>query len=159
MEHSSCPFNSELVTLQPAPALCIRARCAMNGIGELFNEGFPAILSELSRQGVSPGGPPYAFYSNIGPEELDVEFGFPLDAPIESGERIGKGETPGGRAVSSLFIGPYSEIGPAYDAMLKWIDDNGHEANGEACEIYLDNPAETPPEQLRTRVHLFLREA
>ena len=39
---------------------------------------------------------------------------------------------------------------------MKCVRDNGLEANGVAYEIYLNDPAETPPEQLKTRVYLML---
>ena len=41
---------------------------------------------------------------------------------------------------------------------MKWVEDNGFALSGEAYEVYLDNPAETPPDQLRTRVYLMLAE-
>ncbi|MCG8377826.1 MAG: GyrI-like domain-containing protein, partial [Chlorobiales bacterium] len=64
--------------------------------------------------------------------------------------------TPSGKAATSLYIGPYEDAEPVYDALMKWISDNGLEANGVAYEIYLNNPAETPPEQLKTRICLLL---
>ncbi|TCD48012.1 GyrI-like domain-containing protein [Chlorobium sp. N1] len=158
MEHPS-PFVCELTPLTPTPSLFIASRTAHSAIGELFNEGFPSILALLSRQGLAPLGPPYAIYGDIGPDELDVEFGFPVPPEAEGEGRIERGETPSGPSVSCLHTGPYVKVEPAYSALLTWIAENGRAATGRAMEIYIDNPSETPPEQLRTRVHLLLEGA
>lgn len=155
MEQAS-PFVCELTPLTPAPSLSIATRVSHSAIGDLFNEGFPSILALLSREGLSPVGPPFALYGNITPDELDVEFGFPVPPEAGGEGRIGRGETPSGPSVSCLHTGPYVKVEPAYSALLEWIAGNGCAATGRAMEIYVDNPSETPPEQLRTRVHLLL---
>jgi effector-binding domain-containing protein len=153
-----CEFVCELKELAPTPALLIRASTSMSELGALFESGYHEILQQLATEGKSPLGPPFARYFGMSAGTFEVEFGFPVEGDVEGGGRVVSGSTPGGKAASSLYIGPYGEIEGVYDALMKWVEDNGFALSGEAYEIYLDNPAETPPDQLRTRVYLMLAE-
>ncbi len=154
-----CQFVCELKELASVPALTIRVHTQMHDIGKLFDAGFREIADLLRSQGLDPAGPPFARYSNMEMEALDIEFGFPVPGSANGGGRVTSSTTPSGKAASCIYIGPYGEIEPAYDALMKWAADNGFSLGGEAYEIYLDDPANTPPEQLRTQVCLLLSDA
>ena len=151
-----CAFQCEQKNLDPHPALTIRLKTKAGYIAEMFDQGFSAIAGCLASKGKEPDGPPFVIYYNMEMENLEVEFGFPVEKGIEGDGSIQATRTPSGKAVGALSIGPYEEAGPVYDALMKCVRDNGLEANGVAYEIYLNDPAETPPEQLKTRVYLML---
>lgn len=151
-----CAFQCELENLEPRPALAIRLKTKAGDIAEMFDQGFSAIASYLEAKGKKPAGPPFAVYYNMEMDNLEVEFGFPVEEGVDGEGAIQATMTPSGKAVGSLYIGPYEEAEPVYDALMKWISDNGLEANGVAYEIYLNDPAGTPPEQLKIRVYLLL---
>jgi effector-binding domain-containing protein len=153
-----CEFVCELKELAPVSALLIRTHTTMSELGALFEPGYHEILQLLASQAKTPLGPPFAHYFGMSAGSFEIEFGFPVESGVEGGGRVVTGETPSGKAVSCLYIGPYGEIEAAYDALMKWVDDNELALSGEAYEIYLDNPAETPPDQLRTRIYLMLHE-
>lgn len=56
--------------------------------------------------------------------------------------------------------GPYADMRAAYDWLFgEWLVRTGHEADdAPAFEEYLNNPRDTPPMELRTNIHLKLRE-
>ncbi len=151
-----CAFQAEQVNLEPRPSLTIRLKSSDGDIAEMFDQGFSAIAGYLESKGKTPQGPPFVIYYNMEMDNLEVEFGFPVEEGIEGKDPIKATMTPSGKAATSVYIGPYEEAEPVYDALMKWISDNGLEANGVAYEIYLDDPAETPPEQLRIQVYLML---
>lgn len=151
-----CAFQSELENLEPRPALTIRLKTKAGDIAEMFDQGFSAIAGYLESKGKKPEGPPFVIYYNMEMDTLEVEFGFPVEEGLEGEDPIQVTMTPSGKAATSLYIGPYEDAEPVYDALMKWISDNGLEANGVAYEIYLNDPAETPPEQLKTRICLLL---
>lgn len=153
-----CQFVCELTDLVPVPALTIRTHTSMHEIGALFDEGYKEITDLLERQGKKPAGKPFARYYDMSAGMFDVEFGFPVESDVHGGGRINLGTTPSGKAAGCLYIGSYDEIEPAYDALMKWASDNGYAPSGESCEIYLDDPLHTPPDQLRTQVYLMLHE-
>lgn len=151
-----CSFQCELKDLHPQPAVTLRARTPLRDIIRLFDSGYADIADYLHRRGISPTGPPYALYRSMEGQEVDVEFGYPVPEGTPGHERFSLSSTPGGRAAACLYIGPYDQVAPAYDALMKWIDDNGLQAGGEACEVYLNDPSDVSPEFLKTEVQLLL---
>lgn len=153
---SECAFHCELHTLDAQPALTIRLKTNAGDMASPFDEGYGAILGYLKSKGKEPSGPPFTIFYNMEKDNLEVEFGFPVEDGLAGEEVIQPSTTPAGKAAGCLHIGPYEEAGPVYDALLQWISENGHEANGVAYEIYLNDPAETPPDQLKTQIYLML---
>ncbi|MBN1928410.1 MAG: GyrI-like domain-containing protein [Chlorobiaceae bacterium] len=153
-----CQFVCELKELASVPALVIREHAAVSEIGSLFDAGFREISRVLEGQGRQPAPPSFARFYALNDGMLDVEFGYPVDAEVRGSGRAVIASTPSGKAASCLYIGPYAEIEPAYTALMKWIEENGLVMNGEAYELYLDDPFATLPDQLRTQIHLLLRD-
>jgi effector-binding domain-containing protein len=46
----------------------------------------------------------------------------------------------------------YSNMPPAYVVLSEWIKENGYEVTGVAYEMYLNDPAQTPPLELMTQI-------
>ena len=65
---------------------------------------------------------------------------------------IQAGEIPGGMAATCMHIGPYDKITAAYEALGQWMQSNGRQGTGVCYEIYLNDPQQTPPEQLQTQI-------
>ena len=154
-----CQFVCESRSIAAVPALTIRAHTSMHDIKALFEDGFRQISALLRAQGLKPSGPPFARYYNMEMNALDVEFGFPVSEAAEGGTRIVRSSTPAGQVACCTYIGPYEEIEPAYDALMKWTAENGLALSGESYETYLNDPSSTPPDQLRTQVCLMLAES
>ena len=153
-----CAFVPELKNLVSRPALTIRTRTRVRDIASLFHKGYTAITLLLNERGKVPAGPPFALYYNMDIDDLEVEFGFPVDELLEGSGSVIASATPSGKAVTTLYIGPYEEVEPAYDFLMKWSADNSLTLNGVAYEMYLNDPSQTPPEMLKTQVSLLLKE-
>ena len=133
---------------QPAQkTLSIRTRAAVQDLPRLLEEGYGAIAQYLGELGEQPIGPPFAAYYNMDMDDLDVELGFPVARPLPGRAEIEAGEIPAGRVATCLFIGPYSELEPVYEALFKWIEENGYEGTGVSYELYLNDPREAAPAQ------------
>ena len=65
---------------------------------------------------------------------------------------------PAGKCVSILFKGPYAELEEPYDWLFgHWIPNHGHEiADFPPFEEYLNDPKETLPNELLTRIYCLL---
>ncbi len=65
---------------------------------------------------------------------------------------------PAGKCVSVLFKGPYAELEKPYDWLFgHWIPENNLEiADFPPFEEYLNDPKETPPNELLTRIYCLL---
>jgi AraC family transcriptional regulator len=67
-------------------------------------------------------------------------------------------EIPAGRCAALLFKGSYAELEKPYDWMFgHWLPQSGYEtADFPPFEEYLNDPRETPPNELLTRIHCLL---
>ncbi len=101
-----CAFVPELTTLASRPALTIRTRTRVSNIAALFGKGYAAIAQLLQERGTVPAGPPFALYYNMDMDDLEVEFGFPVDALLQGSGSITASATPSGKAVTTLYIVP-----------------------------------------------------
>jgi DNA-binding transcriptional MerR regulator len=63
-------------------------------------------------------------------------------------------ELPGGPMAWLTHRGSYEELGVAYHALHAWVQEHGHEPRSLVREIYLNDPADVPPEALLTELWL-----
>ena len=59
---------------------------------------------------------------------------------------------PGGKMATCLHVGPYKTVEPAYNALIEYIAQNKYESTGVAYEFNLNDPGETPEEELQTQI-------
>lgn len=86
----------------------------------------------------------------VGLFPLDMGDAFDVRVAVEAAD--GDDVLPGGAFAAALHVGPYEEIALTAHGVLAWFGDHGHTPAGPVREVYLDDPATTPPEHLRTRV-------
>jgi hypothetical protein len=55
-----------------------------------------------------------------------------------------------GPAAQIMYVGPFSAEGPTIAKIHMYIQNSGHTLSGKHHEIYLNNPATTAPEKLKT---------
>jgi len=145
-------YPCEVKELPAQQALYIRTRAAVQDLPKVFGAGYGKIAQYLGELGEQPAGPPFAAYYNMDMNNLDVELGFPTTRQLPGKEEIKAGEISGGRVATCLYTGPYSDIEPAYAALMKWMADNGYEGTGVSYELYLNDPTDTPPAELQTQI-------
>ncbi|MCL4804984.1 MAG: GyrI-like domain-containing protein [Anaerolineae bacterium] len=150
-------YQCEIREQPVQPALSIRARTPVHSLPQLIGETLGTIIAYLSSLGEGPTGPSFVAYHNLDMDDLDVEIGFPVSRTMPGKERVQASELPRGKVATCLFIGPYSEMAPAYDALTEWTRQQGYELIGTAYEFYLDDPAQTPPAELRTQIMFPLK--
>lgn len=55
-----------------------------------------------------------------------------------------------GPAAQIMYVGPFSAEGPTITKIHAYIQNSGHALSGKHHEIYLNNPATTASEKLKT---------
>ena len=146
-----------LVELVPQPSLSIRAVTTAQDLPVIVANGFGKIMQYLKEFKQHTAGRPYAKYYNLDLRNLDVEFGIPIQQRFSGRDNIRASETPKGKAVNCLHIGPYSDVAPSYRALVEWMKDKGYEGAGLAYEVYLNDYENTPPEKLQTQIYEMIR--
>jgi effector-binding domain-containing protein len=143
---------------QPAqPTLAIRAKTPVQGLPQVLGKAYGAVAQYMGEKGERPAGPAFVAYYNLDMQNLDVEVGFASAKKLPGKGEIQAGQIPGGKSASVLYTGPYDQCGPAYEALTQFIKQSGHEATGVAYEFYLNDPQQTPPQQLQTLIMFPLK--
>jgi effector-binding domain-containing protein len=152
-------YHCEVKEQFAQPVLSLRIMISAQDLSAALDRAYWAIAQYLDQLGEDATGPPFAAYFNRDVQHLDVEMGFPVSRRLPDNGDIGTNEVPAGKFATCLHTGPRSEIGSAYDALLGWTKENGYEIVEVAYEIYIDNPAYTPPNELRTQILFQLKAA
>lgn len=149
-------YDCQIKELNAQPTLAIQTRTPVQNLPKILGESYTAIMEYMGELEEQPVGAPFVMYYNMDIQDLDIEIGFPVSKKFSDKGNIKVGEFPGGKIASLVFIGPYDKMEPAYNALSKWIEDNGFEATGVAIERYFSGP-ETPPEEIKTEILLPLK--
>lgn len=138
---------------QPAqPALTIRTRTPARELPNRLGQGYEAVMRYLGEAGGHPAGAPFVAYYNMDMEDLDVEFGFPVDRELPGSGEVQSSQVPGGRQAVCLYTGPYQELALPYEAINEFLRERGEQPTGTAYEFYLNDPEVTPPQELQTLI-------
>jgi effector-binding domain-containing protein len=146
-------IKCELTELTPQPALTIRVRTSAQYLPQIFENGFREIKDYIKEFKQQAAGYTFAKYYNLDLRDLDVEFGIPILRSFSGRDNIQASETPGGKCVTCLHVGPYRDVELSYHALTEWIKNNGYESSGIAYEVYLNDPLNTPEEKLETQIY------
>jgi DNA-binding transcriptional MerR regulator len=94
----------------------------------------------LAAQHVQPVGPCLSLYHDdeYKEQDWDIEVCEPIEASLLENERVKLRQLPGVEsAACTVHHGPFVTIGEAYDALMKWIGENGYHIVGPGREVYL----------------------
>jgi effector-binding domain-containing protein len=149
-------YACEIKDQPERPTLSVRTRAAAQDLPQLFGPTYSALMQYMNEMGAQPAGEPFAAYYDLDMQNLDVEIGFPVSRPLPDRGDIKCGALPAGKFASTMHIGPYDAVGPAYEALRQYVKANGYEPTGVAYEFYFSGP-ETPPEEIRTEIVLPLK--
>ena len=152
----------EVVTRQVQPTIAVRTIVPMDqlDVGALFGAALGRLFPYLGQHGLAPSGAPYARYAEFGPDRADVEIGVPLAEPppglppLAADDEIGATELPGGELATYLHVGPYPDLGQAYQAIESWFAESGRTPGGAPWESYVVGPDQVgqDPSRLETLV-------
>jgi effector-binding domain-containing protein len=65
---------------------------------------------------------------------------------------------PGGMFAAATHLGPYDQISLTAHAVLAWCAERRHPMRGPIREVYVSDPAHTPPDQLITHLMVPLED-
>ncbi|MGE5483701.1 MAG: GyrI-like domain-containing protein [Ignavibacteriales bacterium] len=150
-------YRFEIEETVAQPALSMRTVTSVGNLPQELGKAFHAIVSYLDELGEKPVEAAFAGYHNMDMENLDVEMGFPVQKTLPGKGQIVSSEIPAGRKATCLYKGPYQEMKPVYDAMTKWMGENGHQPTGVVYEFYYNSPMEVPESELLTKIVFLLR--
>ena len=149
-------YQCELIDHPTQRALSIRTHAAVQDLPTIIGPAYGAITQYLGQLGQQPVGAPFVAYYNMDMQNLDIEIGYPVAQKLTGLGNIQPSMVAGGKAAACLHVGPYDTLPAAYQALMEWMGAKGYE--GTICyEVYLNDPAQTPPEALQTQIVFLLK--
>jgi effector-binding domain-containing protein len=105
----------------------------------------------LAMHRVHPVGACFTLYHDdeFKERDWDLEVCEPIDVNVGESRRVKVQTLPASTMACTLHNGPFTTIGEAYNAIGKWITDNGYRITGPCREVYLrpsKNGSQTDPE-------------
>lgn len=140
------------------PFLAVRLRTPAAELPAHLGESYGAIMAYMGQLGHQPSGMPFTAYYNADMKNLDVEIAIPTAEILPGQGDIYSSEIPAGKVAELIYTGPYTGMRPAYEQLESFVAQRGAEMAGPAYEIYIDDPGETPVENLRTIILFPIKE-
>ncbi|MFD1537236.1 MerR family transcriptional regulator [Nonomuraea guangzhouensis] len=91
-------------------------------------------------------------------DAFDVAVALVLHDGWEAGGEARVDVLPGGTFAAATHIGPYDQISLTAHAVLAWCAERRHPMRGPIREVYVSDPARTPPDELITHLMIPLEE-
>ena len=135
-------FRLEELTEQPTAV--IRDRIPMDQLKSFFDNVYGTVMAALGKQGAQPVGPPFAKYTGMPSDTVDVEAGFPVEAGFTEGDGVSASTLPGGRVAAGTHLGPYEGLSETYQSMAAWIQGQGFAPGQAVWEVYMSDPGQEP---------------
>ena len=101
------------------------------------------LMGSLHQQGARMIGPPMAIYHDkeFKERDWDIEVSMPISDEMTPDKRVKVHNLPAVETMACVVhTGPFATIGEAYDAIAKWVDQNGYQIVGPGREINLRLP-------------------
>jgi effector-binding domain-containing protein len=111
------------------------------------------MAARLKEKGENLADTPFLIYHNMDMAALDIELCFPFAAPKAPDGYFTAGNVAAGKFVTACYRGPYADIGPTYEDMMKWMADNGHVSTDIWHEAYLNGPGEVGEDDYLTMIY------
>jgi effector-binding domain-containing protein len=137
--HLGSSFDVEQVNLPAQHAWVVSGTVYAPDISAFLGQAFSQVAEAAGASGVQLAGPPFASYT-VGTGTFRVSAGFPVDKRARPKSGVEAVELPGGPALRIPHVGPYENIGPAYQAGEGWLAAHHKGRRGDPWECYLDDP-------------------
>lgn len=117
--------------------------------GHLWEE----LESVLAEKQIKPNGPCLTLYHSD--EPVDAEVCEPVAETSLPGDetRVNVRVLPGSEVAALIHRGPFATLSKGYEALVKWIEENGYRINGSPYrEIYIQPPKEEGDPETLTEI-------
>ncbi len=144
------------------PYVGIHRNCAMEEMGQRISGDIGRLHEWAGGKSLAPAGPPFTICHRWDPvrRRLVYTVGLPLDPPPqELDPDLIRGEIPACRTYRVRHTGPYRHIGNSWaSAMMHHRARQFDPRRGiHPFEVYENDPADTPEDELVTTVHMAAR--
>jgi AraC family transcriptional regulator len=123
----------------------------VKGPYELLPQTIGEVVGWVMNNGLTITEPPFGIYYNspqeVPPEELEFEIGIPIEGKGQDEGRVKIRDIPPHIVLSTIHQGAYNEVGPIYQKIMEYAEENGFQIVGAPVEIYRNNPMEVASDE------------
>jgi effector-binding domain-containing protein len=123
------------------------------GIKDVLGKAYGEIMQFMQQNQLQPLKFMAWYGSSQAPWIMDIAVEVNKPPGTASG-RIHSKVQPGGEVLIAHILGPYDQVGQAYAAIGKWMNENHREAKSAPFEVYINDPASVKdPSEIETDVY------
>jgi effector-binding domain-containing protein len=146
-------YDIELKDMDPVDVIGIRFDTSPETISRDGPKAMHRLLDGLNTEGIEPAGPPRFVYHELGENSWTIEACFPVAGVSSAPNGLTLRRFEGGRAASTIHVGPYDELGMAYREVEVWIDKQDLKTAAPPYDIYINDPSEVKdPAKFETEI-------
>lgn len=145
--------NYQVVDKQAQPVASIRVQVKPTKVAEELAIVLPEVMTHLNAIGAKMAGAPFARFHARSADEIDLEAGIPVQAPITEKGRVKNGQLPAGKVVMCWHVGPYEGLAAAHAALRAHLVEQKLKERGGAWEVFWTDPGMVPdPAKWKTQL-------
>jgi len=153
-------YEMTIKQVPPRHVARVRRHTTMAEIGMATREAFATLGARMHAVDAEPVGPPFIVYDRVGQPDGHAEFEvcMPVGYSFPGDDEVVVAEIPGAAVAATVHHGPYEAVGPAYEALNAWIEEQRLVIDGPPREIFLTDPDSTPdPADFVTEIEIPVR--
>lgn len=157
-------LDTEIVAVEPIVIAYVSGESQPNGeaIAAALAEGFAKVQRFIAANDLQVTGAPIAITHEWNEEENRwvYDAALPVNnvgAEMPTDSEVKLGTTPSGRMLRVVQVGPYETAEQTYEQILAWLAAHGYEWAGSSFEQYMNDPANTPSDQLVTHIYVPIK--
>ncbi|AGF71525.1 GyrI-like domain-containing protein [Corynebacterium halotolerans] len=135
----------------------------MSDMAAVFDSTFTALFPLLEVEGIKPVGPAFSLHHRMPTETSTFEVGVPVDRLLaeavttDSGVVLESSSLPGGSIATVSHLGPYDDLGEAWDEFTGRVMDGGAAPQLPFWEVYVTEPGPgADPASMRTDLYTMV---